>query len=182
MKSNLVISFAAGLVTGVTVAYLLITDRLQRRMDQEIEERVDEVEKSAFQEYRENIDKLTEMYEKKEKKEALEYKHSENPNIEILDPQTFQEGMLGYEFFEVDCYVNDNVVADDNGNRMKETAEELIGSEAMKSGGAYGADPHDVFVRNHKLRMDLHVHLLDIDWVEDIDLPGYYYTGDDDSE
>ncbi len=182
MKSNLVISFAAGLVTGVTVAYLLITDRLQRQMDQEIEERVDEVEKSAFQEYRENIDKLTAMYEKKEEKAALEHKPSENPNIEILDPQTFQEGMLGYEFFEVDCYVNDNVVADDNGNRMKQTAEELIGSEAMKSGGAYGADPHDVFVRNHKLRMDLHVHLLDIDWVEDIDLPGYYYTGDDDSE
>ena len=182
MKSNLVISFAAGLVTGVTVAYLLITDRLQRQMDQEIEERVDEVEKSAFQEYRENIDKLTAMYEKKEEKEALEHQPSENPNIEILDPQTFQEGMLGYEFFEVDCYVNDNVVADDNGNRMKESAEELIGSEAMKSGGAYGADPHDVFVRNHKLRMDLHVHLLDIDWVEDIDLPGYYYTGDDDSE
>lgn len=181
MKSNLVISFAAGLVTGVTVAYLLITDRLQRQMDQEIEERVDEVEKSAFQEYRENIDKITAMYEKKKEKEALEYKPSENPNIEILDPQTFQEGMLGYEFFEVDCYVNDNVVADDNGNRMKQTAEELIGSEAMKSGGAYGADPHDVFVRNHKLRMDLHVHLLDIDWVEDIDLPGYY-TGDDDSE
>lgn len=182
MKSDVVISFAAGLVTGVAVAYLLITDRLQRKMDQEIEERVDEVEKSAFQEYRENIDKLTEMYEKKEEAEALEYKPSENPNIEMLDPQTFQEGMLGYEFFEVDCYVNDNVVADDNGNRMKESAEELIGSEAMKSGGAYGADPHDVFVRNHKLRMDLHVHLLDIDWVEDIDLPGYYYTGDDDSE
>lgn len=179
MKSNLAISFAAGLVTGVTVAYLLITDRLQRQMDQEIEERVDEVEKSAFKEYRENIDKIAAMYEKKE---ALEYKPSENPNIEILDPQTFQEGMLGYEFFEVDCYVNDNVVADDNGNRMKQTAEELIGSEAMKSGGAYGADPHDVFVRNHKLRMDLHVHLLDIDWVEDIDLPGYHYTGDDDSE
>ena len=182
MKSNLVISFTAGLVTGVAVAYLLITDRLQRQMDQEIEERVDEVEKSAFQEYRENIDKLTEMYEKKEEKEALEYKPSENPNIEILDPQTFQEGMLGYEFFEVDCYVDDNVVADDNGNRMKESAEELIGSEAMKSGGAHGADPHDVFVRNHKLRMDLHVHLLDIDWVEDIDLGDYYYTGDDDSE
>jgi hypothetical protein len=182
MKSNLVISFAAGLVTGVTVAYLLITDRLQRKMDQEIEERVDEVEKSAFQEYRENIDKITEMYEKKEEKEALEHKPSEFSDIEILDPQTFQEEMLGYEFFEVDCYVNDNVVADDNGNRMKQTAEELIGSEAMKSGGAYGADPHDVFVRNHKLRMDLHVHLLDIDWVEDIDLPGYYYTGDDDSE
>lgn len=181
MKSNLVISFAAGLVTGAAVAYLLITDRLQRKMDQELAEQE--------KEYRENIDYITELHKKEElrgrdeRPEAIE--HNPNPefsDIEILDPQTFQEGMLGYEFFEVDCYVNDNVVADDNGNRMKQTAEELIGKEAMKSGGAYGADPHDVFVRNHKLRMDLHVHLLDIDWVEDIDLPGYYYTGDDDSE
>lgn len=182
MKSNLVISFAAGLVTGVTVAYLLITDRLQRQMDQEIEERVDEVEKSAFQEYRENIEKITAMYTNKALVADQENPEKKLSDIEILDPQTFQEGMLGYEFFEVDCYVNDNVVADDNGNRMKETARELIGAEAMISGGAYGADPHDVFVRNHKLRMDLHVHLLDIDWVEDIDLGDYYYTGDDDSE
>lgn len=182
MKSDVVISFAAGLVTGVAVAYLLITDRLQRQMDQEIEERVDEVEKSAFQEYRENIDKLTAMYEKKALAADQENPEKKISDIEILDPDTFQQGALGYEFFEVDCYVNDNVVADDNGNRMKESAEELIGSEAMKSGGAYGADPHDVFVRNHKLRMDLHVHLLDIDWVEDIDLGDYYYTGEDDSE
>lgn len=173
MKSEIFISFAAGLVTGVTVAYLLITDRLQRQMDQEIEERVDEVEKSAFQEYRENIDKLTAMYEKK------------ISDIEILDPETFQQGALGYEFFEVDCYVNDNVVADDNGNRMKETARDLIGADAMTSGGAYGADPNEVYVRNHKYRMDLHVHLLDVDWVEDIDLGDYYYIPDeegDDSE
>lgn len=182
MKSNLVISFAAGLVTGVTVAYLLITDRLQRQMDREIEERVDEVEKSAFQEYRENIDKLTAMYEKKALMADQEKKISD---IEILDPETFQQGALGYEFFEVDCYVNDNVVADDNGNRMKETARELIGADAMTSGGAYGADPNEVYVRNHKYRMDLHVHLLDVDWVEDIDLGDYYYIPDeedDDSE
>ena len=181
MKSNVVISFTAGLVTGVAVAYLLITDRLQRKMDQEIEERVDEVEKSAFQEYRENIDKITAMYEKKPLEADQEKKLSD---IEILDPESFKQGALGYEFFEVDCYVNDNVVADDNGNRMKETARELIGAEAMISGGAYGADPNEVYVRNHKYRMDLHVHLLDVDWVEDIDL-GDYYIGDeedDDSE
>ena len=185
MKSNLVISFAAGLVTGVTVAYLLITDRLQRQMDQEIEERVDEVEKSAFQEYRENIDKITAMYEGKALVADQENPEKKISDIEILDPETFQQGALGYEFFEVDCYVNDNVVADDNGNRMKETARELIGSDAMTSGGAYGADPNEVYVRNHKYRMDLHVHLLDVDWVEDIDLGDYYYIpdeGDDDSE
>lgn len=181
MKSDIFLSFAAGFISGTAVAYLLITDRLQRKMDQEIEERVDEVEKSAFEEYRENIEYITKMHEKKA--EAIEHTPNDGmSDIEILDPQTFQEGMLGYEFFEVDCYVNDNVIADDNGNRMKESAEELIGSEAMKSGGAYGADPHDVFVRNHKLRMNLHVHLLDSDWVEDVDWPGYYYTGDDDSE
>jgi hypothetical protein len=179
MKSNLVISFAAGLVTGVTVAYLLITERLQQKMDQELAEQE--------KEYRDNIDYITELHKKEELRGRDERPEEYVPktefsDIEILDPQTFQEGMLGYEFFEVDCYVNDNVVADDNGNRMKESAEELIGSEAMKSGGAYGADPHDVFVRNHKLRMDLHVHLLDSDWVEDVDWPGYYYTGDDDSE
>ena len=179
MKSEIFISFAAGLVTGAAVAYLLITERLQQKMDQELAD----LEK----EYRDNIDYITELHKKEELRGRDERPEEYVPktelsDIEILDPQTFQEGMLGYEFFEVDCYVNDNVVADDNGNRMKESAEELIGSEAMKSGGAYGADPHDVFVRNHKLRMDLHVHLLDIDWVEDIDLPGYYYTGDDDSE
>lgn len=180
MKSNIVIAFAAGLVTGVTVAYLLITDRLQRQMDQEFIKQTEE--------YRKNIDYLKELYNKEkfrgldERPETVEEGAHEISDVEILDPATFQEGMLGYEFFEVDCYVNDNVVADDNGNRMKVSAEELIGSEAMKSGGAYGADPHDVFVRNHKLRMDLHVHLIDSDWVEDIDLPGYYYTRDDDSE
>lgn len=179
MKSEIFISFAAGLVTGAAVAYLLITERLQQKMDQELVEQE--------KEYRDNIDYITELHKKEELRGRDERPEEYVPktefsDIEILDPQTFQEGMLGYEFFEVDCYVNDNVVADDNGNRMKESAEELIGSEAMKSGGAYGADPHDVFVRNHKLRMDLHVHLLDIDWVEDIDLPGYYYTGDDDSE
>lgn len=179
MKSEIFISFAAGLVTGAAVAYLLITERLQQKMDQELAEQE--------KEYRDNIDYITELHKKEELRGRDERPEEYVPktefsDIEILDPQTFQEGMLGYEFFEVDCYVDDNVVADDNGNRMKETAEELIGSEAMKSGGAYGADPHDVFVRNHKLRMDLHVHLLDIDWVEDIDLPGYYYTGDDDSE
>lgn len=179
MKSNLVISFTAGLVTGVAVAYLLITERLQQKMDQELAEQE--------KEYRDNIDYITELHKKEELRGRDERPEEYVPktefsDIEILDPQTFQEGMLGYEFFEVDCYVNDNVVADDNGNRMKESAEELIGSEAMKSGGAYGADPHDVFVRNHKLRMDLHVHLLDSDWVEDVDWPGYYYTGDDDSE
>lgn len=179
MKSNLVISFTAGLVTGAAVAYLLITERLQQKMDQELAEQE--------KEYRDNIDYITELHKKEELRGRDERPEEYVPktefsDIEILDPQTFQEGMLGYEFFEVDCYVNDNVVADDNGNRMKESAEELIGSEAMKSGGAYGADPHDVFVRNHKLRMDLHVHLLDSDWVEDVDWPGYYYTGDDDSE
>lgn len=179
MKSEIFISFAAGLVTGAAVAYLLITERLQQKMDQELAEQE--------KEYRDNIDYITELHKKEglrgrdERPEEYVTK-TEFSDIEILDPQTFQEGMLGYEFFEVDCYVNDNVVADDNGNRMKESAEELIGSEAMKSGGAYGADPHDVFVRNHKLRMDLHVHLLDSDWVEDVDWPGYYYTGDDDSE
>ena len=179
MKSNLVISFTAGLVTGAAIAYLLITERLQQKMDQELAEQE--------KEYRDNIDYITELHKKEELRGRDERPEEYVPktefsDIEILDPQTFQEGMLGYEFFEVDCYVNDNVVADDNGNRMKESAEELIGSEAMKSGGAYGADPHDVFVRNHKLRMDLHVHLLDSDWVEDVDWPGYYYTGDDDSE
>lgn len=173
MKSEIFISFAAGLFTGAAVAYLLITERLQQKMDQEFAEQE--------KEYRDNIDYITELHKKDERPEEYVPK-TEFSDIEILDPQTFQEGMLGYEFFEVDCYVNDNVVADDNGNRMKESAEELIGSEAMKSGGAYGADPHDVFVRNHKLRMDLHVHLLDSDWVEDVDWPGYYYTGDDDSE
>lgn len=178
MKSEIFISFAAGLVTGAAVAYLLITERLQQKMDQELAEQE--------KEYRDNIDYITELHKKEELRGRDERPEEYVPktefsDIEILDPQTFQEGMLGYEFFEVDCYVNDNVVADDNGNRMKESAEELIGSEAMKSGGAYGADPHDVFVRNHKLRMDLHVHLLDSDWVEDVDWPGYY-TGDDDSE
>jgi len=179
MKSNIFILFAAGVVTGAAVAYLLITERLQQKMDQELAEQE--------KEYRDNIDYITELHKKEELRgrdeRPKEYvPKTEFSDIEILDPQTFQEGILGYEFFEVDCYVNDNVVADDNGNRMKESAEELIGSEAMKSGGAYGADPHDVFVRNHKLRMDLHVHLLDSDWVEDVDWPGYYYTGDDDSE
>ena len=171
MKSDIFISFAAGVATGAVVAYLLITDRLQRKMDQEIEERVDEVEKSAFEEYRENIEYITKMHEKKEEKKPIEYTPNNGmSDIEILDPDTFHTGALGYEFFEVDCYVNSGVIADDDGNKFPQSAEELIGKEAMESGGAYGADPHDVYVRNHKYRMDLHVHLLDIDYVEDVDI------------
>ena len=169
MKSDIFISFAAGVVTGAAVAYLLITERLQRKMDQELAEQE--------QEYRENIDYITELHKKEElrgrdeRPKAIEHiNKTEMSDIEILDPDTFHTGALGYEFFEVDCYVNSGVVADDDGNKFPETAEELIGKEAMESGGAYGADPHDVFVRNHKLRMDLHVHLLDIDYVEDTDL------------
>ncbi len=169
MKSDIFMSFAAGVVTGAAVAYLLITERLQRKMDQELAEQE--------QEYRENIDYITELHKKEElrgrdeRPKAIEHiNKTEMSDIEILDPDTFHTGALGYEFFEVDCYVNSGVVADDDGNKFPETAEELIGKEAMESGGAYGADPHDVFVRNHKLRMDLHVHLLDIDYVEDTDL------------
>lgn len=159
MKSEIFISFAAGIVTGATVAYLLITDRLQRKMDQELAEQE--------KEYRENIDYITELHKKEELRGRDKREISDH---EILDPYTFHTGALGYEFFEVDCYVNSGVVADDDGNKFPETAEELIGREAMESGGAYGADPHDVYVRNHKLRYDLHVHLLDIDYVEDTDL------------
>ena len=167
MKSELFISFAAGVVTGAAVAYLLITDRLQRKMDQELAEQ--------GREYRENIDYITELHKKEELRgrdeRPKEYvPKKEISDVEILDPDTFHTGALGYEFFEVDCYVNSGVVADDDGNKFPESAEELIGKEAIESGGAYGADPHDVFVRNHKLRMDLHVHLLDIDYVEDTDL------------
>lgn len=171
MKSDIFLSFAAGFIAGTAVAYLLITDRLQRKMDQEIEERVDEVEKSAFEEYRENVEYITKMHEKKEEKKPIEYTPNNGmSDIEILDPDTFHTGALGYEFFEVDCYVNSGVIADDDGNKFPQSAEELIGKEAMVSGGAYGADPHDVYVRNHKYRMDLHVHLLDIDYVEDVDI------------
>lgn len=167
MKSEIFISFASGLVTGAAVAYLLITERLQRKMDQEFAEQE--------QEYRENIDYITELHKKEELRgrdeRPKEYvPKTEISDVEILDPDTFHTGALGYEFFEVDCYVNSGVVADDDGNKFSESAEELIGKEAMESGGAYGADPHDVFVRNHKFRMDLHVHLLDIDYVEDTDL------------
>lgn len=168
MKSDIFISFAAGLVTGAAVAYLLITDRLQRKMDQELSEQE--------KEYRENIDYITELHKKEELRGRDERPKTVEPGVreitdhEILDPDTFHTGALGYEFFEVDCYVNSGVVADDDGNKFPETAEELIGREAMESGGAYGADPHDVYVRNHKLRYDLHVHLLDIDYVEDTDL------------
>lgn len=168
MKSEIFISFAAGLVTGAAVAYLLITDRLQRKMDQELAEQE--------KEYRENIDYITELHNKEELRGRDERPTTVEPGVkeisdfEILDPQTFQEGMLGYEFFEVDCYVNSGVIADDDGNKFPQSAEELIGKEAIESGGAYGADPHDVYVRNHKYRMDLHVHLLDIDYVEDVDI------------
>lgn len=169
MKSEIFISFAAGVVTGAAVAYLLITERLQRKMDQELAEQE--------QEYHENIDYITELHKKEELRGRGEspkvyVPKTEMSDIELLDPDTFHTGALGYEFFEVDCYVKSGVIADDDGNKFPESAEELIGKEAMESGGAYGADPHDVYVRNHKLRMDLHVHLLDpeIDYVEDVDL------------
>lgn len=172
MKSELFFAFAAGAIAGAVTAYLLIEDRLSRRLDEELEEH-DRLNDEALRknvEYIEGIYKLNAALEAEAEaaKAALEDDGPKHEEIEILGPDTFYQGIIGYEFFELDYYYNDGLVIDEEGDRMGLSIEELFGHDIRNAGGSYGAPADQVMVRNHVLERDYLVYLHDESYEDDL--------------
>lgn len=171
MKSEMFLAFAAGALAGAVVTWVLIEDRLSRRFEEELEAN----ERHNDQELRKNVEYIEGMYKRKAEREAAEAAikaELEDPRpkpdpIEILDPDSFYQGIIGYEFYELDYYCESGVVIDEEGDRMALSVEELFGHDIRNDGGAYGADPDQVLVRNHNLERDYLVHLHEEPYGED---------------
>lgn len=165
MRSEMFFAFVAGAIAGAVTTYLLIEDRMSRRLDEELEEhdRLNDEELRKNVEYIENIYKrnaeLTAIAEAN--KAALEDDRPKLEKIEILDPETFYQGIIGYEFYELDYYYEDGIVIDDDGDRMALSIEELFGHDIRHEGGSHGAPADQVMVRNHNLQRDYLVYLHD---------------------
>jgi hypothetical protein len=180
MRSELFFTFMAGAVAGAVTTYLLIEDRLSRRLDEELEahDRLNDEELRKNVEYIEGIYKRNAALEAA--KAALEDDGPKYENIEIVDPDTFYQGIVGYEFFELDYYYNDGIVIDEEGDRMGLSIEELFGHDIRKEGGAHGAPADQVMVRNHNLERDYLVYLHEESYEDDLEsLPG---LGEEDDE
>lgn len=171
MKSEMILAFVAGALTGAVVTWVLIEDRLSRRFEEELEDN----ERRNDEELRKNVEYIEGMYKRKAEREAaeeairaeLEDTRPKHEPIEILDPDTFYRGVIGYEFYELDYYPESGVVIDEEGDRMALSIEELFGHDIRDDGGARGADPDQVMVRNHNLERDYLVHLHDESYEED---------------
>lgn len=171
MKSEMILAFAAGALTGAVVTWVLIEDRMARHFEEELEAN----ERRNDQELRKNVEYIEGMYKRKAEREAteeairaeLEDDRPKHEPIEILDPDTFYQGIIGYEFYELDYYYESGVVIDEEGDRMGLSIEELFGHDIRNEGGSYGADPDQVLVRNHNLERDYLVHLHDEPYEED---------------
>lgn len=184
MRSELFFAFVAGAVAGAVTTYLLIEDRLARRLDEELEahDRLNDEELRKNVEYIEGIYKRNAALEEEAEaaKAALEDDGPKHEEIEILDPDTFYQGIIGYEFFELDYYYNDGIVIDEEGDRMGLSVEELFGHDIRNEGGALGAPADQVMVRNHVLERDYLVYLHDESYEDDLEsLPG---LGEEDDE
>lgn len=177
MKSELFFTFMAGAIAGAVTTYLLIEDRLSRRLEEELEEH----DRLNDEELRKNVKYIEGIYKRNAALEAeaeanraeLEDGRPELEKIEILDPDTFYRGIIGYEFFELDYYYNDGLVIDEEGDRMGLSIEELFGHDIRNEGGAHGAPADQVMVRNHVLERDYLVYLHDESYEDDLlNLPG----------
>lgn len=184
MKSELFFAFVAGAIAGAVTTYLLIEDRLSRRLDEELEEH----DRLNDEELRKNVEYIEGIYkrnaaltvEAEAAKATLEADGPKHEEIEILDPDTFYQGIIGYEFFELDYYYNDGLVIDEEGDRMGLSIEELFGHDIRNEGGAHGAPADQVMVRNHNLERDYLVYLHDESYEDDLlNLPG---IGEEDDE
>mgnify|MGYP001739532702 FL=1 len=184
MKSELFFAFVAGAIAGAVTTYLLIEDRLSRRLDEELEEH----DRLNDEELRKNVEYIEDIYkrnaaleaEAEAAKAALEDDHPKHEAIEILDPDTFYQGIIGYDFYELDYYYNDGLVIDEEGDRMGLSVEELFGHDIRNEGGAHGAPADQVMVRNHVLERDYLVYLHDESYEDDLlNLPG---IGEEDDE
>ena len=170
MRSELFFAFMAGAVAGAVTTYLLIEDRLSRRLDEELEahDRLNDEELRKNVEYIEGIYRRNAALEAEAEaaKAALEDDGPKHEAIEIVDPDTFYRGIIGYEFFELDYY-NDGIVIDEEGDRLGLSIEELFGHDIRDEGGANGAPADQVMVRNHNLERDYLVYLHDESYEED---------------
>lgn len=161
MRSELFFAFLSGVVAGAVTTYLLIEDRLSRRLDEELEahDRLNDEELRKNVEYIEGIYKRNAALEAEAANAALEVDHPTHEEIEIVDPDTFYQGIIGYEFYELDYYYNDGIVIDEEGDRMGLSIEELFGHDIRNEGGSHGAPADQVLVRNHNLERDYLVYL-----------------------
>lgn len=167
MKSELFFAFVAGAIAGAVTTYILIEDRLARRLDEELEAH----DRLNDEELRKNVEYIEGIYKRNAALEAeaeLEDDRPKYESIEILDPDTFYQGIIGYEFFELDYYYNDGLVIDEEGDRMGLSIEELFGHDIRNEGGAHGAPADQVMVRNHVLERDYLVYLHDESYEDDL--------------
>ena len=183
MRSELFFAFVAGAIAGAVTTYLLIEDRLSRRLEEELEEH----DRLNDEELRKNVEYIEGIYkrnaaleaEAEDAKAALD-DGPKHEDIEILGPDTFYQGIIGYEFYELDYYYNDGLVIDEEGDRMGLSIEELFGHDIRNEGGAHGAPADQVMVRNHNLERDYLVYLHDESYEDDLEsLPGF---GEEDDE
>lgn len=152
MISKTFVSFSIGFVVGLSVSYILFLDRINREMDLsgEIDNQNDDNE----------IDIVSELPKEDPREESDEEQTFKNH--EILPQEVFEEGKLGYEYFEADWYRKNDVIVDDDFNVFPFTSEELFGLEVQK------LEEGEVFVRNHKRRLDFRVRILDREYyIED---------------
>lgn len=183
MRSELFFAFLAGAVAGAVTTYLLIEDRLSRRLDEELEAH----DRLNDEELRKNVEYIEGIYRRNAALEAeaeaantaLEVDHPTHEEIEIVDPDTFYQGIIGYEFFELDYYYNDGIVIDEEGDRMGLSIEELFGHDIRDEGGANGAPVDQVMVRNHNLERDYLVYLHDESYEDDLNNLPVLYEEDD---
>lgn len=184
MRSELFFAFVAGAIAGAVTTYILIEDRLSRRLEEELETH-DRLNDEAL---RKNVEYIEGIYKRNAALEAeaeaacaeLEDDSPKYEEIEILSPDTFYQGIIGYEFFELDYYYNDGLVIDEEGNRMGLSIEELFGHDIRNEGGAYGAPADQVMVRNHNLERDYLVYLHEESYEDDLlNLPD---IGEEDDE
>lgn len=181
MRSELFFAFMAGAITGAVTAYLLIEDRLSRRLDEELEAH----DRLNDEELRKNVEYIEGIYKRNaalgaEAEAAPEDDCPKYEGIEILGPDTFYQGIIGYEFFELDYYYNEGLVIDEEGDRMGLSIEELFGHDIRNDGGSHGAPADQVMVRNHNLERDYLVYLHEESYEDDLlNLPG---IGEEDDE
>ena len=184
MRSELFFAFVAGAIAGAVTTYILIEDRLSRRLGEELEAH-DRLNDEAL---RKNVEYIEGIYrrnaaleaEAEAAKAALEDDGPKYEEIEIVDPDTFYQGIIGYEFYELDYYYNDGIVIDEEGDRMGLSIEELFGHDIRNEGGSHGAPADQVMVRNHNLERDYLVYLHDESYEDDLsNLPS---IGEEDDE
>lgn len=183
MRSELFFAFVAGAIAGAVTTYILIEDRLSRRLSEELEA----YDRLKDEELRKNVEYIEGIYRRNAALEAeaeaalaaLEDDGPKHEEIEIVDPDTFYQGIIGYEFYELDYYYNDGIVIDEEGDRMGLSIEELFGHDIRNEGGSHGAPADQVMVRNHNLERDYLVYLHDESYEDDLNNLPSIGEGDD---